>query len=166
MPTSQDGRSLQLSTPLGEDYLLANHFTCSEGLNELFHMKLDLLHEEPVEGFKPTEIDAKQLLGNQMVLAAVQADGKQRFFHGMCIQFTQTSRNERFSEYRAEVVPKVWLLTQVSQSRIFQQMNVPDILTKVLAGFEFENELQETYERRNYCVQYRETDWDFISRLM
>ena len=166
MATSQDGRSLQLSTPLGEDYLLANHFTCSEGLNELFHMKLDLLHEEPVEGFEPTAIDAKKLLGSHMVLAAVQADGKQRFFHGMCIQFTQTSRNERFSEYRAEVVPKVWLLTQKSQSRIFQQMNVPDIITKVLAGFEFKNELQETYEPRNYCVQYRETDWDFISRLM
>src|SRR5688572_3071767 len=166
MATTQDGRSLQLSTPLGKDYLLANHFTCSEGLNELFHIKLDLLHEEPVEGFKPTEVDAKQLLGNQMALVAVQSDGKERYFNGMCIHFTQTSRNVRFSEYRAELVPNVWLLTQVTQSRIFQEISVPDILRKVLTGFEVTYELQGTFERRNYCVQYRETDWDFISRLM
>ncbi len=166
MPTTQDGRSLQLSTPLGKDYLLANHFTCTEGLNQLFHIQLDLLHEESVEGFEPTAIDAKKLLGNQMVLVAVQADGEQRFFHGMCNLFTQTSRNVRFSEYRAELVPKVWLLTQVSQSRIFQQKTVPDIIKEVLKDFDFTSELQAAYEQRNYCVQYRESDWDFISRLM
>ena len=76
MSTSQDGRSLQLSTPLGKDYLLANRFSCSEGLNQLFHIRLDLLHEEPVEGFKPTEIDPKELLGAEMALVAVQADEK------------------------------------------------------------------------------------------
>lgn len=166
MATSQDGRSLQLSTPLGEDFLLINRFRCYEGLNQLFHIELDLLHEEEFEGFTPTKVDSKQLLGSGMVLAALQAGDTVRYFHGMCNMFSQSSRNQRFSEYRAELVPSVWLLTQVSQSRIFQQKSVPDILTEVLAGFEFQNEIQGTFEPRNYCVQYRETDWDFASRLM
>ncbi len=166
MATTQDGRSLQLSTPLGKDFLLINQFRCTEGLNRLFHIELDLLHDEETEGFKPTKIDSKALLGNPMVLAALQAGDFERYFHGMCVSFTQTGRNQRFSEYRAELVPAVWRLTQISQSRIFQNKSVPEILSQVLRGFEFRNELQINYEPRNYCVQYRESDWNFASRLM
>ena len=76
-----------------------------------------MLHEETVEGFKATEIDAKKLLGNPMIVSAHQAGPIVRYFNGICINFTQGSRNARFSKYRAELVPKVWMLTQNSQSR-------------------------------------------------
>ena len=135
-------------------------------MNQLFHIELDLLHEEEPGGFMPTKIDSRSVLGNGMALATLQSGDLERFFHGMCISFTQTGRNQRFSEYKAVLVPEVWRLTQVSQSRIFQNMTVPDILVKVLRGFDIKKEMQAPYQPRNYCVQYRETDWNFASRLM
>ncbi len=166
MAATQDKRILQVTTPLAKDYLLIDKLRCDEGLNQLFRIELELLHEETTEGFTPTEIDPKKLVGNPMVVFAHQAGVVERYFNGICINFTQGSRNVWFSRYRAELVPKVWLLTQVSQSRIFQNKSVPDILKAILAGFEFDSEIQGTFKPRNYCVQYRESDWDFASRLM
>ena len=71
-----------------------------------------------------------------------------------------------FTEYTLEIVPQFWLLTRRAQSRIFQHLSVPDILKKVLEGLDVTFELQGTFHPRDYCVQYRETDFDFASRLM
>lgn len=166
MRTTQDERSLKLKTPLAKDYLLVKRVRCREGLNQLFRIELEMLHEEDSDGFEATAVDAKKLLGNPMLVSVKQAGPIERFFHGICINFTQGSRNGRFSKYRAELVPKLWMLTQISQSRIFQNKTVPQILEKVLKGFDFDNEIQGNFKPRNYCVQYRESDWDFASRLM
>ena len=107
MATTQDQVPLQLSTPLAKNYLLIKRLRCREGLNQLFRIELEMLHEETVEGFKATEIDAKKLLGNPMIVSAHQAGPYLvRYFNGICINFTQGSRNARFSKYRAELVPK------------------------------------------------------------
>lgn len=165
--TTQDERLLKLSTPLAKDFLLIDRIRCVEGLNQLFRVELDMLHEEPVEGFEPTAVDPKKLLGNPMSVEVDEPGETARFFHGICVSFTQGSRNERFSGYRSELVPKVWILTQNSQSRIFQNKTVPEIIEEVLKGYEFDNEIQPRgMKPRNYCVQYRESDWNFISRLM
>ena len=85
----------------------------------------------------------------------------------------QRGRDQTFTTYRLEVVPKFWLLTRRKQSRIFQYMTVPEILNKVFSGladgvrFNLDWELkQASYQRREYCVQYRESDFAFASRLM
>lgn len=166
MATTQDKRSIQLSTPLAKDYLLIKRMRCREGLNQLFRIEVELLHEEETDGFTPTVVDPKKLLGNPMIISAHQAGPIERYFHGICVNFTQGSRNARFSKYRAELVPKVWMLTQISQSRIFQNKTVPQILEEVLEGYEFDNEIRGIDKPRNYCVQYRESDWDFASRIM
>jgi type VI secretion system secreted protein VgrG len=166
MPTTQKGRLLEVTTPLEYDFLLIERVRSSEGLSQLFRFDLELVHEEDSAGDQPTLVDPQQMLGQPMTVCAGQADGAKRYFNGICIDFSQGHRNERFSEYRAEIVPRVWLLTQISQSRIFQNISVPDILRKVLEGFEFSIEVQGTFEQRNYCVQYRETDWNFATRLM
>lgn len=72
-------------------------------------MSLSLLHEEDEVGDAPTLIDPKSLLGNPMTVVVDQADGSQHFFNGICIDFTQGNRNDRFSKYRAELVPLLWL---------------------------------------------------------
>ncbi len=165
--TTQDKRTLQLSTPLAKDYLLVESISTREGLNQLFEFNLELLHAENVEGYEPTAVDPKKLLGNPMVVSATQPGSIKRHFHGICIEFSQGTRNSRFSGYGAKLVPKVWMLTQITQSRIFQNKTVSQILEKVLEGYEFKNEIQTAgMEPRNFCVQYRETDWDFASRLM
>ncbi len=165
--TTQNERIIQLSSPLEKDYLLIERLRCTEGLNQLFHIDLEILHEEQVEGFEPTAVDPQKLLGNPMIISAHLPGPTTRYFHGICVSFSQGARNQRFSSYRAELVPKVWMLTQINRSRIFQNKTVPQILDEVLEGYEVDNEIDTTgFEPRNYCVQYRESDWNFLSRLM
>src|SRR5262249_49162859 len=66
----------------------------------------------------------------------------------------------------AEVVPKVWLLTRTVRSRVFQQKTVPQILSQVFQGYDIKTQYATSYEPRDYCVQYDESDFDFASRLM
>ena len=82
------------------------------------------------------------------------------------MRFAQGGRNDVFTEYEAELVPDVWRLTRKAQSRIFQRMTVPEILKKVFTGYTVDWPLNEKYEPRDYCVQYRETDFNFGARLM
>ena len=83
------------------------------------------------------------------------------------------SRLERLhaleTRYNAELRPWFWLLTQASDCQIFQEMSTPEILAKVfkdLGYSDFKDSLKATYATRDYCVQYRETAFDFVSRLM
>jgi len=166
LPISQDNRILQLVTPLGEDFLLLDKFRAHEGLSTLFRYELDLVHEETQAGLVPTVIHPADLLGRPVGVSLVQPDGNFRYFSGIVSQFSQGNRDERFTYYRAIVVPQVWLLTQRAQSRIFQHLSVPDILKRVFENLEVTFEIQGEFHPREYCVQYRETDFDFASRLM
>src|SRR5262249_49957139 len=74
-----------------------------------------------------------------------------------------------FASYFATLVPWLWTLTRTSDCRIFQNLPVPDIIAKIFKeyGFsDFANRLYGSFEPREYCVQYRETDFNFVSRLM
>lgn len=166
MATTQDGRLLAVHTPLGKDFLLLNRFTAVEGLSQLFRYELELVHEENEVGFSPTEVDPASLLGQAMTVVIAQRDGVTREFTGMVNNFAASERDTRFSYYRATLVPQVWLLTQNRNSRIFQQKSVPDILKEIFSDFEVSWQIQQRTDKRNYCVQYRESDFDFASRLM
>lgn len=166
MATTQDERLLAINTPLGKDFLLLNTFSAKEGLSQLFTIEAELLHEEDEASFNPTVIDPKDILGKGVTISVGSPDGVIRDYSGIVVRFTQGNRNVRFSYYNATIVPHVWVLTQISQSQILQQITVPDILKKLFEGFQVIYQLQRTYEQRNYCVQYRETNFAFASRLM
>ncbi|CAN5846010.1 type VI secretion system spike protein VgrG1b [soil metagenome] len=167
MPTTQEGRLLKLTTPLGDDVLLIKRLRASEGLNQLFQFELDILHDhDTAMSDEPMIADVSQLLGQPMTVSIEQNDGTQRHFNGICARFHQGNRKDRYTKYHAVLVPQIWLLTQKNQSRIFQHISVPDILKEVFQGFDIAYEIQGTFEPRNYCVQYRESDFDFASRLM
>jgi type VI secretion system secreted protein VgrG len=167
MSITQTGRLLVLKTPLKFDELMIQGLRASEGLSRLFHFQLDIIHDHgSTVGDEPKIIDIQRVLGQPMTVSVEQKDGTKRFFNGICARFEQGNRIERFTHYRAVLLPRVWLLTQNIQSRIFQHVSVPDILKKVFEGFEVDYEIQGTFEPRNYCVQYRESDFDFASRLM
>lgn len=166
MATTQDNRLLKISTPLGKDFLLVNKLSASEGLSEMFSVDAELLHAEPSEGTEPTIVDATQILGQKVTVEIAQADGTSRYINGIVNRLSQGVRHVRFTFYNVTIVPEIWLLTQCFQSRIFQHKTVPQILEEVLEGFNFKIELQGDFKPRNYCAQYQETDWDFISRLM
>jgi type VI secretion system secreted protein VgrG len=166
MAVTQDSRQLKIATGLGEDFLLLQRLSAREELSGLFRYDVELWHEEAEAGDEPTYIDPKKILGKAVSISLRQTDGTERFFNGIVSEFEQGGRTNRFSVYQAAVVPQVWILTQNVQSRIFQNQSVPDILKKIFAGFEIGWELQGDYQPRNYSVQYRETDFDFASRLM
>lgn len=166
---TQDNRLLKVNTPLAEDFLLIMSLQAEEGLSKLFRYELELVHD--VESNLKNEYDShliniNSVLGQPMVVGIQQPDGTKRYMHGIVAQFSQGHADDRFHYYKAVLVPKVWLLTQRAQSRIFQQKNVPDILREVFTGLEVTYEIQGTFEPRDYCVQYRETDFNFVSRLM
>lgn len=166
MATTQDNRLLNITTPLGKDFLLINTLTANEGISKLFSYEIELLHEETEEGYEPTVVDVQRLLGQSVSIKLEQRDKTTREFSGIVNQFSQGTRHTRFSFYYMTVVPSVWILTQITQSRIFQHKSIPDILKEVFKGFEVAYEIQGDFKPRNYCVQYRETDFDFASRLM
>jgi type VI secretion system secreted protein VgrG len=165
---TQVNRPLKVTTPLGADALLLVGFTGTEYLSRLYEFQLDLLRPEPKGA-----VEFDKLLGQKVGVELVMNDGKSRFFHGIVNKMSQGKKvqlggdtKEAFIQYRAEVVPQVWLATKKTQSRIFQHVTVPDILKKVLAGFPVKWELKGKYQPRDYCVQYRESDFAFASRIM
>jgi type VI secretion system secreted protein VgrG len=161
MATSVDPRTIAVHTPLGPDALYPTSFRGHEGLSQLFQFDLALMAENRAD------VAFDKLIGQKVAFSMVLPDGKtKRYWHGICKSFAQTGRDSTFSMYRMEIVPQLWLLTRRHQSRIFQYLSIPDILKTVLAGLDFKLELQGTFEKRDYCVQYRESDYDFASRLM
>ena len=157
---TQETRPIAVFTPLGDDVLLLVGFRGQEGISQLFHFQLDLLAE------KSTPIAFDKLLGQPIGIRIALPDGKERFLSGICNRVSQGEQDFTFTAYRVEIVPQLWLLTRVAQSRIFQQMTVPDILRKALQGLNVSYELQGAFQPRDFCVQYRETDFNFVSRLM
>jgi type VI secretion system secreted protein VgrG len=161
---SQANRALQVTTPLGENLLLVTGYTGTEQISHLYSFEVALI------AVNSEVIDFSKLVGQEITVTVATSESGGttdfRYLSGICACFSQGNRNEEFTSYYAEVVPKAWLLTRQAQSRIFQQKSVPDILKEVLKGFDTDFQLRATYEPREYCVQYRETDFDFASRLM
>jgi type VI secretion system secreted protein VgrG len=162
MASTQDNRLISIDTPLGRDVLLLQGFSGHEGISQLFGYSLDLLADT-------SSIPFDQLIGQKATITIHLADGGERYINGYISRFAQTGGDVRFTNYRAELVPWLWFLTRTADCRIFQNMSVPDIITKIFKdlGFsDFKLMLQGAFEPRDYCVQYRETDFNFITRLM
>lgn len=163
---TQANRPLAVQTPLGADVLLLDRVEGIEALSELFRFRFDMLAEAK------TAVPFEKLLGQKVTASLELPGGGKRFFSGIVQRITQageeTSRadNVRFLRYQADIVPQFWLLTKRIRFRIFQQKSVPDILSEVLAGLDVAFHLQGAFPKRNYCVQYRESDFAFASRLM
>ncbi len=157
---AESRRFLFLDTPLGKDALLLESFTGHEALSRLFSFQLELLSENHKIAF-----DA--ILGQKISFGVKGPDGhSKRLIHGIVSSFTQLPSNLRLARYRADVVPQFWLFTRRAQSRIFQNKDVQEILKLVLAGLDVSYELTGSFPKRDYCVQYRETDFAFAARLM
>ena len=163
---TQEGRILKIQTSLGEDYFLINKVEGTEGISQLYNLEIEILHDSEKESKKAKGKDINSVLGQAATISLTQRDGGARYFNGIFNFFKLTGRTPDYSFYNATLVPQVWELTQISQSRIFQQKSVPDILKEVFKGYQVKFELQWSYKPRNYCVQYDETDFDFASRLM
>ena len=162
---TQESRLIAISVTGSDDnFFLLQGARVRESISELFEIEVDLLHEE---GAKPKVIKPEDVLGKSATIRVHQPDGNERIFCGIINRFTQGFRSRKYSAYKATIVPHVWVLTQNARSRIFQHISVPDILTQVFEGYQITDKIQHgDFKKRNFCVQYRESDFDFASRLM
>jgi type VI secretion system secreted protein VgrG len=139
-------------------------FRGTTALCQLYKFDIELATEE-------SGITLESIVGKPAALS-INTDTGERWFHGIIAQFEMTGETYGLTYYRAELVPLVWLLTQRYASRIFQNKNTKEIITDILtrAGIPSDRfdlgKLKHKYEPREYCVQYRETDYNFITRLM
>jgi type VI secretion system secreted protein VgrG len=161
---SQADRILRLETPLGKDVLLLKGFTGEEGLSMPFHFTLELLSEKP-------NVKAADLLRKPVVVHLELPGGKERPIHGIINRFIQLgqSEGEELTEYRAEMVPWLWFLSMSADCKIFQDKTVLEIVELVFKdqGYsDFKIECVKSYPKREFCVQYRESHLNFVSRLL
>lgn len=174
MPFTQDNRSIAIATPLAKDKLLLKSCTISEQLGRPFMIKADLLSEDPA-------VDFLELIGKGVTIRwrmpEEGTEAKKRFFSGYISSFVQKPRADGFHRYEATIVPWLWFLTRTADCRIFhsamssppEEMTVPGIIKKVFKDHGFDDvspALTATYRTMDHCVQYRETDFNFVSRLM
>ena len=168
MAYTQDNRLITIDTPLGMDVFLLAGFHGIEDISGLFGFELNLLSENH-------NIKFEDIIGKNVTVSIILADGDKRFFNGIISSFSQgrgsseANKDSPFSHYAATMVPWLWLLKRTADSRIFQKLSVPDIVEKIFTekGFlDYKLLLNDSYDKRDYCVQYRETDFNFISRLL
>ena len=160
---TQANRNLAINTPLGEDKVLIVHAAINEQLGRLFQCEVELASDDP-------NLDFTAVVGGNATIRMELLNSKTpRYFNGYVSRFVQTEANGTGGIYRATLVPWLWFLTRTADCRIFQTMSVPDIIKQVFRdqGFtDFKDSLSGTYTAWDYCVQYRETDFNFVSRLM
>jgi len=163
MPASDDNRPIQLTTPLDDDVLLLSLMSGTERLNQPFQFELSLLSEQG-------DVDADEILGEPIVVEfPLASGGGTRYFHGLVSDFSQLSYGERHHEYRATVRPWFWFLSRIADCRVFQDKTVKEIFEAVVKEHNFTDfrfEIGSGYKKHAYCVQYRETTFNFLSRLL
>ncbi len=160
----QGRRLLAIETSLGKDHLLATSLTGEEGISELFSYDVEILSGN-------RSISAESMIGDKAKVVILPEEGEGRIVHAMIAQWRAAGViGQDLRQYRARLVPWLWFLGHSTDCRIFQNLNVPDIIERVFKTFGF-TDFQMSVSRGDYpklefCVQYRETALNFVSRLM
>ncbi len=155
-----DGRNITVSTALG-DKLVFSQMEGSDEISQCFRYELGLVG-------KDIDVKAEDILGTPATIL-VRTDSAKRFFHGIVAEFAFQGFREDYACYRVVLRPWLWFLTNRSDNRIFQKKSVVEIIEEVwkpYAHVKVEKRLKKSYPPRDYCVQYGESDLDFVQRLM
>lgn len=162
MARLQSQRTIAVSSPLGDDVLLLRSMSGTERLGGLFEYDLDLVSED-------LAVKHEDLLGQALTVRLLLPDHQHRYFNGHVSRFAQVGHDGALGYYQATMVPWLWFLSRTADCRIFQEKTVPDIVKALFRehGYtDFDEALTGSYRTWGYCVQYRETDFNFVSRLM
>ena len=161
MPLSQDNLPVKVTTPFS-DVLVVRSFQAEERVSGLFRYTLEMTCENPA-------LEFTRVVGQGVSVSIALAGGGTRYFHGLCTRFVQAGTWQGITTYHAELRPWLWMLTLAQDCRIWQNQTVPDLvlaLFKELGFTDVKSALQGTYKPREYCVQFRERTFDFVSRLL
>lgn len=159
---TQDNQGLKVTTPFGDNTLLLQSVRGEDRISGLFHYQLEMISEDP-------ELDMATIVGEPVTVSVSGKDGEPYFLNGVCTRFVQAGTSARFTTYYAELRPWLWLTTLHADSRIFQEMDVTAIIKQCfddLGLSDYKIECTGTFVERVYCVQYQESVFNFVSRLM
>jgi type VI secretion system secreted protein VgrG len=154
--------------PAGD--LLFERMSCTERLSEPFCFDVSVLSYKD-------DIRAEHLLGQPVTVSVTLPTGDVRPFNGWVTRFVRTGEQttgmtqspRQLYRYQLRLQPWLWFLSRTADCRIFQNKTVQDIFADVVKGHgfpDYESRLRGTYKPLEYCVQYRETDLNFVSRLL
>lgn len=164
MKPTQSRRPIAIQTGLGADALLLTRFNLREQISRPFEIEADLAAIDP-------KADFNKVVGHQATIRMELGGKGTRYFNGYVSRLVQLGNQGQFARYRATIVPWLWFLTRTSDCRVFQRMSVLDIAEEVFGKHRFGSEFYDLqtsgrYSKRRYCVQYRETDFNFVNRLL
>lgn len=159
----QNDRLIRVRTALDPDPFVVHRMHGQEGLSRPFSLVVDLLASD-------AHLELKRLVG-QPLLLSMRAEAGERHFHGYVQEFARTGSNGGLATYRAEVAPWFAFLRHTSNCRIFQELSVVEVVDEVFASYaplaRCRHELDASrYPALSYCVQYNESDFSFVSRLL
>ncbi|RWP79875.1 type VI secretion system tip protein TssI/VgrG [Mesorhizobium sp.] len=155
-----DERATVVQTPLGADLLTFTHLVGRDEISRCLAYTVGFVSSSP-------DIDPLKMLGGAVSIEG-ESDPK-RWFSGLVSEFRLTQIEDRLAYYEAAIRPWLWFLGNTTDCRIFQNMSVIEIVEEVFSKYstaKFEKRLQGSYPPREYCVQYDETDLDFVQRLL
>jgi type VI secretion system secreted protein VgrG len=154
---------IAFTCPLPHADLRFESMQADQSISALDAIELTLVSEK-------ADIAAEKLLGKAAGVVMTLPEGGKRHYNGMVARFGMGRARGRNYQYQATLRPWLWFLTRTADCRIFQDMTVPEIVEQVFADHSaianYELKLYGSYRKRTYCVQYRETDFNFVARLM
>lgn len=159
---TDDYRPMGMQTPLGDDATLLTAVAGVEELSTPFWYDLEFQAEDDA-------IDPAAVVGFPVTVRIEASKDETRYFNGVVNELTHVGWADRYTTYRARIVPWLWFLSQTADCRIFQEKSVKEIVEQIFGdlGFkDFQMKLSGSYPKREYCVQYRESDLNFVSRLL
>jgi type VI secretion system secreted protein VgrG len=163
---TQAQREVSVKSALADDVLLFRSMTCSEALGRIYTYRLELLSTRG-------DIKIADVLGTSMTVVLDLPEGGERYFNGIVTRFAYRGWRDGKASYEAVLHPSLWLLTRSSNCRIFQDKSAIDIVKAVCGDAAYgglisidAGSLAATPAARTYCVQYRESDFNFVCRLL
>ncbi|RUV81802.1 type VI secretion system tip protein TssI/VgrG [Mesorhizobium sp.] len=153
-------RATVVQTPVGADLLTFTHLVGRDEISRCLAYTVGFVSNSP-------DIDPLKMLGGPVSIEG-ESDPK-RWFSGLVSEFRLTRIEDRLAYYEAVIRPWLWFLGNTTDCRIFQNMSVIEIVEEIFSKYstaKFEKRLQGSYPPREYCVQYDETDLDFVQRLL
>lgn len=160
---SQAERLLEITSPLGPDVLILRRLAVQEAIGRPFTITAEVMSPN-------MELQASALVGKAVTCSVRTKHAEPRFFHGVVRSFVRLGPLGRSNAaYRIEAVPRLWQLSRTSDCRIFQDKSVKEMCTAILA----EHDVAPVRwggsvptQKRGYCVQFNETDLEFVQRLL
>ena len=159
---TQHARLLELKTALPDAALIVERFNGHEAISESFRFEIDCVSTNAY-------FDLKPLIGEEITLRLLQADGSKRSWHGYVTQAMQLGADGGLARYRLIMEPFLAFLAQRRDCYLFQDKTVNDIICQILTDYpeaHWSNQVTQPLRTHSVATQYRETDFEFIRRLL